>query len=232
MTPEELRDLVQLSLCDFTSFAHEFGGLEFYGHSPEFSDLLQICREFSLRPDAGNTSRKAYIFLEAAHGKSSLAKAIAIEGAANGATVERLDGTSGLTVKELNALQQKTDVLVIVDGVPDASPARTVLLERINSLKGRAILFARPDYSNDANLKPDVPTVSVAHIDQRQIDKVAWLVGLIREHLRDERGQIPQAFSDALKKIPVGAFTALCGVALGSRSRGPDTPGEEGSSSS
>ena len=159
--------------------------------------------------------RKAYIFLEPAHGKSSLAKAIAIEGAANGATVERLDGTSGLTLKELNALQQKTDVLVIVDGVPDASPARTALLERVNSLKGGAILFARPDYSNDANLKPDVPTVRVAHIDQRQIDKVAWLVGLIREHLRDERGQIPQAFSDALKKIPVGAFMALCGVALG-----------------
>jgi hypothetical protein len=218
MVSEELRDAIELLLRDFSLFRHELGGLEFYGYSTEFRDLLRLCRDFASSTDIETRpSRKAYVFLDDFHGKSSLSRAIAIQAAANGEKIFRFDGTLGPTSKELNILQPETNALVVVDGVPEAADARSTLLDRINLLKGRAILFARPEYINDAHLMADVPTLRITHVDERRLDKVAWIVGLVREHLRDERGVVPQVFAEALAQMPVSALTTLCGVPLGSK---------------
>ena len=119
MVSEDLRGTVELLLRDFSLFSHELGGLEFYGYSTEFQDLIHLCRDFSSTIEAKTgSSRKAYVFLDVSHGKSSLARAIAIQAVANGGTAFRFDGTLGATSKELKDLQQHADALVVVDGVP------------------------------------------------------------------------------------------------------------------
>jgi len=218
MVSEDLRNAVELLLRDFSLFSHELGGLEFYGYSTEFRDLLRLCRDFASSTESERrSSRRAYVFLDASHGKSSLAKAIVIQAVANGGTAFRFDGTLGSTSKELNTLQQNANALVVVDGVPEASGARSTLLERLNSLRGRAILLARSEYLNDASLKSDVPTLRITHVDGRLLDKVAWLVGLVREHLRDEGGVVHPEFAEALQQMPASALATLCAVPVGSK---------------
>jgi hypothetical protein len=218
MEQVDLRIVEELLSGEVSEFSNELGGLEFYGHSPEFRDLLRFCRDFTLgefgEPDA---SRKAYLFLPASHGKSSLAKAIAFQASANGLKAFRFDGAQGKTSKELNDLQAQKDVLVIVDGVPEASQPRTTLLERFNALKGSAILFARPEYSSDANLRPGITTVTIAHVDERYPDKVVWLLGLVLESLRDETGAVPENSIAALRSLPAGVLATLCRVHLGEK---------------
>ena len=218
MEKGDLRIVEELVLGEFSAFSIELGGIEFYGHSPEFRDLLRLCRDFAFA-DSGESSapRKAYLFLPASHGKSSIAKAITIQASAGGLKAVRLDGTLGTTSKELKDLQTKKDFLVIVDGVPEASPARSMLLERFNALTGSAILFARPEYSTDASLRPDVSAVSIEHVDERFADKVAWLLGMVLESLRDDNGTVSEDSITALRSLSAGVFTSLCRVHLGEK---------------
>jgi hypothetical protein len=215
MVSEDLRIAAEMLLRDFSLFSHELGGLEFYGYSPEFRDLVQLCRDFASKHADTGSPRKSYVFLDAFHGKSSLAKAIWNQAAANGEVAFRFDGTLGATAKELKDLQPRADALVLVDGVPEASPARLALLDRFNSLAGRAVLFARSEYIADASLKSDIPALRITHIDRRQLDKIAWIMGLVREQLRDENGVVPLAFAAALERMPLSALVTLCGVPFG-----------------
>ena len=114
MPTDDFRISVELLLRDFSAFTHDLGGLEFYGYSSEFQDLLHLCHDFALTPRS--ETRKTYLFLDNFHGKSSLAKAISIQAVANGGAAFRFDGTIGLTSKELKDLQKQIDALVIVDG--------------------------------------------------------------------------------------------------------------------
>jgi hypothetical protein len=129
----------------------------------------------------------------------------------------RFDGTLGATSKDLRDIQKQKDVLVIVDGVPETSQARSTLLERFNVLAGSAVLFARPEYSSDASLRPNITAVTLAHVDERYADKVAWLLGLVLESLRDETGTVPDNSTTAFRNLPIGVFTALCRVRMGEK---------------
>jgi len=216
METEDIRSIVESLLRDPSLFTCALGGLDFYGHSIEFRDMLQLCSDFSKGENTASAPGKAYIFLHDAHGKTSLAKALSAETAALGGKVVRLEGTAGVAAKELLDLQKNGDVLVVVDGVPEASGLRSTVLERFNSLRGRAVLFARPEYISDASLKAEFPVVTLSHVDFRLVDKIAWLIGLIREYLRDEAGITLEAdIADALRFLPLNAMISLSGVPVG-----------------
>ena len=203
-------------LQDFSRFSSQLGGLEFYGQSTEFRDLLQVCRDFASSGEArASRVNKVYLFIEDYHGKSSLAKATLVEAATNGIAVDRLDGTAGASLKILGELQQNPDAVVVVDGVAEVAAQRSNLLNRFNALKGRGLLFAPPEYLTDANLHPDILQLKLEHVDQRPIDKLAWLIGLVREYLRDETGIIPPRLSAALLRMPLSVLLALCRAPLG-----------------
>jgi len=200
------------------AFSHELGGLEFYGVSRDFLEVMRICSAFSFGKSAELfAGRKVYLFLPDSHGKSSLANAMAFQTSAIGIKAYRFDGTEGESSKHLRTLQTERDILVIVDGVPESSQARSTLLERFNALQGTAILFARPEYSTDANLKSDVPRILLTHVDERYADKVAWMLGVTLESLRDETGIVPEELRLAFRALPAGIFATLCGVPLGAR---------------
>jgi hypothetical protein len=216
MEQADLRIVEELLYGELTVFSHELGGLEFYGNSPEFCELLRLCREFASVEFMGSeTSRKAYLFLPAAHGKSSLAKAMAFQASANGLAVSRFDGTLGTTAKELKDRQKQKNVLIIVDGIPEVPHARSTLLERFNALQGLAILFGNPEYSSDASLSPDITAFRISHVDERYPDKVAWLLGMVLESLRVEAGAVPDNLLSALRTLPTGVLATLCRVKLG-----------------
>jgi hypothetical protein len=155
-----------------------------------------------------------YLFIERSHGKSALAKATEIEAKSSGFSVRCLDGMIGATQKELRDLQPRADALTIVDGLPESAPNRQTVLERFNSLAGKGLLLARPEYCADANLDSGVPMLRLDHVDQRPIDKIAWLIGLVRERLRDG-GLNSEAISSALIRLPAKGLMALSKVKLG-----------------
>ena len=216
MPAEIIKSTIDSILRDFSLCSHELGGLEFYGYSAEFRDLLSLCRDFATDVEPGTqTSRKAYVFLDNAHGKTSLSRAIAIHRETGGGKAFRFDGTVGSTSKDVKDLQHNTDALVVIDDLPEASDPRSKLLERLNSLTGRAIVFARPEYATDAHLRPDTPCLKLDHVDYRQIDKIAWLIGLVREQLRDEGGFLSPVLAAALANLPAGLLSTLSSVRLG-----------------
>jgi len=104
-----------------------------------------------------------------------------------------------------------------VDGLPEAATNRASFLGRFNSLKGRAILFAPTEYVADANLSPDISSVRLSHVDERPIDKLAWLIGLVREYLRDESGYLQAPVTEALRRLPVKSLLILSSAPIGSR---------------
>jgi hypothetical protein len=161
-----------------------------------------------------------YIFLEKFHGKSSLSKAIHNQAVANGRIAFHLDGTVGSSANQLRTLEQRSDAAVIVDGLPEATANRITFLNRFNSLKGHAILFATPEYLTDASLNPDISRVWVGHVDGRPTDKLAWLIGLIREYLRDDTGALQEPMSEALRKMPVKTLVTLSAAPLGPKVSG------------
>jgi hypothetical protein len=207
-------------LKDFSSFSTTFGGIEFYGSSAPFRDLFQVCKSLvSIGDKEVPDGRRVYLFLEPYHGKSSISKALEIEAKANGFNALRFDGTVGLTQKELLDLQDRSDAFVIVDELPDSAPSRRTLLERFNALSGIGILFANPIYGTDANLNSSVLSVTLSHIDQRPIDKLAWLVGLIRENMRDQIDITPDLLADALRQLPFRTLETYFKAPLGHRVR-------------
>jgi hypothetical protein len=214
MVSDDIQNSADALLRDPDLFTYELGGLEFYGYSAEFRELFQLCRNFTA-VDVDRLARKAYVFLDPAHGKTSLAKAISIQVASRGGRVVCLDGTVGATVKDLRDLQQASGVLAVVDGVPEAAAARSTLLDRFNSLKGSGILLTSREYDSDAGLKADVFVIELPHVDSRLLDKLAWLLGLVREHLRDQAGLAPEAINDGLRLIPVGALVSLIRIPMG-----------------
>jgi hypothetical protein len=218
MEQVDLRIVEELISGPVSVFSNELGGLEFYGYSPEFRDLVRFCHDFTMVESGESVaSRKAYLFLPTSHGKSTFARAVASQASANGLDVLRFDGTLGSTSKELRELQARKDVLVIVDDVPETSQTRSTLLDRFNALKGPGLLFARPEYSSDANLRPDIPTITIAHVDERYFDKEAWLLGLVLESLRDQTGAVPEESIAAFRSLPKGVFATLCRVPLGEK---------------
>ena len=218
MAREESAKIVEQMLGDFSNFSKPFGGLEFYGNSTDFCDLIDCCRDFTSPPkEEDAVTRKVYLFLEPFHGKSAIYKASEIEAKANGLDTYRFDGTLGPTQRELRDLQPRTDALVIVDGLPEVAVNRRVVLERFNALSGQGLLLARSDYAADANLNSSFAKVVLSHVDRRPIDKVAWLIGLIRENLRDESGVIASDLASTLKRLPVKTLVALSHVPLGER---------------
>lgn len=220
MTPEEIAKVVEQMLCDFSNFSFTLGGLEFYGSSTELRDLLQLCHDMaSLRNDDATSTRKAYLFVERYHGKSSLAKATEVEAKGNGFSAYRFDGTVNATQKHLRDLEANADAIVVVDGVPEVAENRRVLLQRFNSLTGRSLLFASPEYQADANLDSSVQKLRLRHVDERPVDKLAWLIGLMREGLRDESGMVSRPMVGFLSQLPVRVLITLSGVALGTKVR-------------
>jgi len=185
MTVETSTAVVEAMLRDFSRCSSTLGGLEFYGTSIEFRDLIQVCRDFAGTHGQRKGSDLTYLFIERFHGKSTMAKAIETEAKSGGLAVFSFDGTIGSTQKSLRDLQSKTGALTIVDGLPEPAANRRTLLERFNSLGGKGLLLSPPEYCADASLDSDIPRLRLDHVDQRPIDKLAWLLGLVRESLRD-----------------------------------------------
>jgi hypothetical protein len=147
MPIENASAVVEAMLREASAYSSILGGLEFYGASVEFLDLMQVCR-LAGRNAPGQDRDLMYLFIERFHGKSALAKAIEIEAKSSGFSVRCLDGTIGATQKELRDLQPRTDVLTIVDGLPESAANRQTVLERFNSLAGKGLLLARVEYCN------------------------------------------------------------------------------------
>ncbi|MEZ5399217.1 MAG: hypothetical protein R2729_06070 [Bryobacteraceae bacterium] len=218
MTHADVSLAADLFAGGVSSIAHAVGGLEFYGYSAEFRDLITLCRDFTLAESREvGVAKKAYVFLPDAHGKTSLAKAMVVQASSNGVKAFRFDGTAGATAKELKDLQMQQGVLIVVDGLPESSQPRSLLLERFNSLKGDGVLFAEPEYASDASLKPDITWISLPHVDERYPDKVAWIVGLLLELLRDEAGVVPDDCINAVQSLANSAFMTLCRPRLGEK---------------
>ncbi len=219
MTPEETTKTVEAMLRDFSIFTTTLGGLEFYGHSADFHDLLCLCRDLASRrsTDEIASGRKAYLFIDSRHGKSSIARATEMEAKSSGLSAYRFDGTVGATQRELRGLRPEADAIVLVDGVPEAAGPRRTLLECFNSLDAKGLLFAPPEYFADANLDSNVPRLRLNHVDQRPIDKLAWLVGLVREHLRGDNGLVSATLFDALAQLPARALITLSSATLGAK---------------
>lgn len=194
------------------------GGLEFYGVSTEFKYMLRACSDLIGSGANGDIlERKLHIFLEDHHGKTSLSKALDSEATRNGVQVFYLDGTVGLTQKSLRELKDSRESLVLLDGLPESAPQRAVILERFNSLTGKAILFSHPDYRFDALLDPQIQSIQLSHIDERPLDKLAWLIGFIRESIRDTSYAETNDLSSQMTLLPLTALVGLSRVALGPR---------------
>jgi hypothetical protein len=142
---------------------------------------------------------------------------MALEGASKGIAAFRFDGTAGATARELKDLQGREGVLTVVDGLPESSQPRSQLLERFNSLKGAAVLFAGPEYTSDASLKADTTAFAIPHVDERYLDKVAWVIGLLLESLRDETGAVPERFIGGVRSLATSSFMTLCRPRLGAK---------------
>jgi hypothetical protein len=210
--------LLEEMLRSLHSCTKTVGGLDFYGQSREFNDLFQICEDTLALDEKGDAGdRHAHIFLEEHHGKTSIAKALEIEGKAKGIRSFYLDGTIGLTQKTLQEFKGASDVLVIVDGLPEAAPPRTVVLERFRNLGGKAILFASPNFRYDVSLGPTVRSVQLSHVDERPLDKIAWLLGLIRESLASHNDLGTENPADAIALLPVSSLLSLSRISLGVR---------------
>jgi hypothetical protein len=176
--------------------------------------LIQVCRDFAGTHGQRQSSDLIYLFIERFHGKSTMAKAIETEARSGGLAVLYFDGTIGSTQNSLRLLQAQTDALTIVDGLPEPAASRRVLLQRFNSLAGKGLLLSPPEYCADANLDSDIPRLRLDHVDQRPIDKISWLIGLVRESLRDA-GLGSEDISQALGRLPVRGLTVLSRVKLG-----------------
>lgn len=217
MTTEERVVILEQMFSDFSDSSLGLGGLEFYGRSTEYRDLIQLCRDFaSDRADLLIGQSKAYVFLEKYHGKSTIAKATEVEAKLNGLTVRCLDGCLGATQRELLSLQDGHDAFVIVDGLPESATSRRTVIDRFNSLNARGMLFSPPDYVADVNLDVSIPRIRLDHLDGRPIDKLAWLIGLIREKLRDA-GIVGESLAGTLAQLPVRALVTLTNAAFGPR---------------
>jgi hypothetical protein len=215
MAAKDTASIVEEMLHDFSPFSLALGGLEFYGTTIEFRDLLDLCRDFASVSGGKEASlNKAYLFAERYHGKSAIARATELEAKANGLSVFSFDGTAGATQKALLDLQPRTYALTIIDGLPEPAASRRTLLDRFNSLRGRGLLFATPEYSADANLDQDIPDLRLSHIDQRPLDKLALLIGIVREHLRDV-GLSREQVRDAVSQLPVRALIMLSSIIRG-----------------
>ncbi len=220
MKREETFQAAEEMLRDLSAFSSTLGGIEFYGCSTELCDLIHLCREFaSIHEDVVPTASKAYVFIERYHGKTSLAKATDVAAKDNGVSAYLLDGTAGTTLNELRVLQPLVQAVILVDGLPEAAANRRVLLERFNALTGRALLFAPPAYFADAYLNPGLAKLRLTHIDERPIDKLAWLIGIVRENLRDDAGLVPEVLSRALAQLPARALATFSNATLGPRVR-------------
>ena len=71
----------------------------------------------------------------------------------------------------------------------------------------------------DASVNNEYPRFTLSHIDQRLDDKLAWLIGLVREQLADEVGEISEVLSTSLGHLPTRALATLAGASLGSKVR-------------
>lgn len=113
MSSEDTAIVVGEMLREFSAFSSTLGGLEFYGHSIEFRDVVQLCRDFaSVNGGKGPSSNKAYVFAERFHGKSAIAKATEVEAKSNGLLVFRFDGAAGTTQNELRNLKSRAEALL------------------------------------------------------------------------------------------------------------------------
>jgi hypothetical protein len=205
-------------LSDISSFCSIVGGLEFYGASSEFHAVIEVCKRNAAEvADEQQAPNKAYLFIEDYHGKTALAKATDLEARTNRLASHYLDGTAGATQKTLLDLRDDKLALTIVDGLPEPANQRRTVLERFNSLTGRGLLFCRPEYSSDANLSMAVQRFHLSHVDQRWLDKLAWLVGMTCESLRDSTGQVPPLLSRAVAELPARTFVSLSNVRLSGR---------------
>jgi hypothetical protein len=205
-------------LMDLSDFTESLGGLEFYGVSPSFRELFVICRSVSKTGEmAGSTTRKGYVFLEKHHGKTTIAKAVQREAQSNGLTANLFDGSAGPTQKSLMDLEREPNSLTILDGLPEVSASRRNVLERFNRLQGKSILFAPPEYASDVNLDERTTTLILEHVDRRPLDKLAWLIGLIREGLKDGSNRVQGPLLAELARIPVTAMVTLVGSRFGER---------------
>lgn len=216
MAVEDEAEIVELMLREFPRFVISFGGLEFYGNSAEYRELIELCRDFaSGGRERALPSTKIYFFVDAFQGKSTIAKATEFEAKANNVTAALLDGRTGAAQKTLLELRDRRDLLVIVDDLPESAGNRRTILERFNSLLGRGILFSTSDYLADANLDRSIPSVRLKHVDHRVIDKLAWLIGLIRERLQDSvSGEVDVS---AVSRLPARMLTTLASATFGPR---------------
>jgi hypothetical protein len=218
MTMAESVESVEAMLRDFAPYLLPLGGLEFYGSSTELRDIIHICQHLSSPQSAPNEDpRKFYIFAEQYHGKTTIAKATDNRAKGNGLASFYLDGVAGASQNELKNLRERRDAIVLLDGMPEVAAKRRILIERFNSLSGKGVLFAPPQFSVDANLDASIPRLRLSHIDHRLIDKLAWIVGEIRERLRGESGAGTEDLSPAITNLPARALLSLASVRLGSR---------------
>lgn len=210
--------LVEEMLEDISSFSSTIGGIEFYGCSEEYRKLLSVCRRFGAPcASPSQTAEKAYLFIESHQGKSAFSRATEVEARSNGIAAWCFDGAVGVTQKKLREVQSQTDSVVIIDGLPELADHRRVILERFNALSGRGLLFALPEYLSDALLDSRIRKVTLSHVDKRPADKLAWLIGLVREILRDENGIVQRPRADILSQLPIKLLLALSRVPLGAR---------------
>jgi hypothetical protein len=218
MISENIRKAIEVMLSEFSGCSWQLGGLEFYGLSAEFQELLRLCRDFaSHEENSTSPPPKAYVFIDSHQGKTSISKATQLEATKNGNSSVYLDGSAGPSQRELLNLLHKTDIFIIVDGVPEAADKRATLLTRFNSLAGKALLFLPPDYIVDENLDASIPKIRVPHIDSRPLDKLALIIGLVREHLRDETGELQKSCARVLQTMPVSGLAAFGVSSLGSK---------------
>ena len=54
----------------------------------------------------------------------------------------------------------------------------------------------------------------LSHVDQRWLDKLAWLVGMTLESLRDSTGQVPPSLSRAVAELPARTLVSLANVRM------------------
>lgn len=106
--------------------------------------------------------------------------------------------------------------VTIIDGLSEAAPQRRTVLDRFNNLRGRGLLVCRPEYGSDATLSIGVQRFYLSHVDQRWLDKLAWLIGIVRESLRDS-GEVPPSLSTAVSELPVRTLISLAKVRMSER---------------
>lgn len=214
----ELNKIVEQMLHDFGEFTQTIGGLEFYGVSRELLSMLDTCREFaSAKPENLGGVEKVCIFVERHHGKSSLARATYNEALRHGMKAYRLDGAENITQRKLNEIRTEAESLVILDDLPASVEPRRTLLERFKGFRGGALLLTNSEYLADAELSGVAFRIRLRHVDQRLEDKVAWLIGLVREELRLDGAEIPNDLLKALESISPELLATLCSQPFGTR---------------